>query len=423
MAKTSWKSIFISSLGNILGWFDYAIFGAFSTIIAKNFFPDGVEGYFAQFCTYAVFAVGFIGRPIGGAVFGHIGDVHGRKKVLFASILLMAASTAVIGMLPTYSGIGVLSPVMLVLMRLCQGLAIGGEYTGSMVYAVEQADKSRRGLSGSFSEVGCILGTLLGGQLTVIALTSAIGREALEAWGWRIPFLTGVLIAIYAFHVKKNIQEPPTTQPNKSADTIPLVMAFRSYWPQLLAAFFSTVFSGMSFYIVLVFLPNHMFSHDSLSGANMAFIFSAITNTIMLIFVSLFGHISDKIGRKPIMLAGIIGVMLVCYPMMELSKGGFGYLYLAFQAMFGISLAAFYGPRSAFMSEAFPRQIRVTAVSLVVGLSQAIFGGNTPFIATYILSTTGNISYVAIMLISACLLAILGVCKLGALGAKPLAKT
>jgi MHS family proline/betaine transporter-like MFS transporter len=410
-------------LGNILEWFDYAIFGAFSTIIAKNFFPNSAEEYFAQFCAYAVFAVGFIGRPIGGAVFGHIGDVYGRKKVLFASILLMAVSTAVMGILPTYSEIGVLSPIMLVLMRLCQGLAIGGEYTGSMVYTVEQAAEGRKGLSGSFSEFGCICGTLLGGQLTVIILTSVIGREALEAWGWRIPFLTGILIAIYAFYVKENIQESFTAQSNKRADKIPLVVAFQSYWPQLLAAFFSTAFSGVSFYIVLVFLPNHMFACDSLDGANMAFIFSAITNTIMVLFVSLFGYISDKIGRKPIILAGIIGVMLVCYPMMELSKCGFSYLYLIFQALFGISLAAFYGPRSAFMSEAFPRQIRVTAVSLAVGLSQAIFGGNTPFIATYILSITGNISYIAVMLISICLLAILGVYKLGASGSKSLAKT
>ncbi|MDR1475109.1 MAG: MFS transporter [Holosporales bacterium] len=411
-AKVRWKSIFLSSLGNILEWFDYAIFGAFSAIMAKNFFSNEVDGYFAQLCVYAVFAVGFIGRPIGGVIFGHIGDLYGRKKVLFSSILLMAVSTAIIGMLPTYREIGAFAPTMLVLMRLCQGMAIGGEYTGGMVYLVEQATTDRRGLTGSFSELGCLLGTLVGGQLTLITLSWVMDQQSLESWGWRIPFLTGVLIAPYAFYVRRNIKESPEAFPKKRTDIIPIAEAFKFYWPQLLAAFFSTAFSGVSLYTILVFLPNHIFTQKEIVGADMAFVCSAITNMFMILSVAVFGHVSDKIGRKPIMISGIIGVMATCYPMIALSKSGVGFWYLMFQIMFGLSLSAFYGPRSAFMSEAFPRQIRVTAVSLVVGLCQATFGGLTPFIATYILSKTGNVSYVALLLLAVCFLAIVGTCKL-----------
>ncbi len=408
--KSSWKNIFLSALGNILEWFDYAIYGAFSTIIAKNFFPQN-DVLIAQIYTYAIFAIGFISRPIGGVLFGHIGDLYGRKKILFTSILLMALSTAAIGLIPNYDAVGIFAPILLLLMRTCQGLAIGGEYTGSMVYLVEQAPKNRKGMTGSLSELGCLLGTFVGGQATMMLLSVMISRQSLESWGWRIPFLVGGLVVIYAIYIKNQLKETPIEKPSKKPDLIPVIEAFKHHWGKLLAAFFSTAFTGISFYIVLVFLPNYVFAQTQIKGSDMAFIYSGLTNFAMILSVSFFGYLSDLVGRKPLMYMSIIFIMILCYPMMHLSTAELGWAYATVQVLFGISLAMFYGARSAFFSETFPPQIRMTAVSLVVGCCQAVFGGTTPLIATYITSATGDIKNVAFLLIIICPIALLSTCQ------------
>jgi MHS family proline/betaine transporter-like MFS transporter len=373
-------------VANALEWVDYALYGAFSSVMGPLFFPRE-DALASQLAVFGVFALGFIARPLGGALFGHIGDRTGRGNALFLSIILMAIPTACICFLPTYEQAGFLAPLLLIVIRILQGLAIGGEYTGAMVSLVENAPVEKRGQLGSWADIGCLIGTLFGGQLIAVVLSSLLSPEDYQAWGWRLPFLLSFGLVYVGFRLKQTMKAPPkkTTSPR-----LPLVDVFKKHTKPALYAMFIVSFSGISFYNLLVFLPNYLVISERASPFY-AFLITGITNACMIPATFLSGRLTDFFKKRKIFLQiGVWGILLLVYPMVAALQEGSLWLYGILHGLSGIFLSFYYGGRTAFFAETFPAHVRYTAVSIAFGLGQAIAGGTAPFVATYLVNKAGG---------------------------------
>ncbi|MDR0407259.1 MAG: MFS transporter [Holosporales bacterium] len=388
--STKQKGIRIGVLANMLEWLDYSLYGAFSAVMAPLFFPSS-DAFASQLAAFGVFALGFIARPLGGVLFGHIGDKVGRRNALFLSISLMAIPTVCVGLLPTYAQIGLWAPALLTLIRILQGLAIGGEYTSSMVYLVENAPAEKRGRTGSWADIGCLTGTLLGGQLTAAVLGAVLSAEAYRTWGWRLPFLFSLCLVYVGFQLKKNLEEPPK---QKKVSRLPIVEVFKNHRKPALWAMFITFFSGIAFYSLLVFLPNYLVISGKASPT-CAFLMTAVTNACMIPMTLFAGYMTDRFKqRKSFLQAGVLGVFLLVYPMTTCIRSGNLLIYGVLHLLAGLFLSSYYGGRTAFFAETFPAHVRCTAVSFALGLGQALMGGTAPLIATYLVEQTKDIRIV-----------------------------
>lgn len=402
------NNLFITGICNILEWVDYSLYGGFVFIISETFFPKS-DVYTSTIYAYLVFAAGFIARPIGGAIFGHIADKFGRERSLFYSICLMIVPTVAIGFLPGYAVIGVVSTLVLFLCRLLQGIAIGGEYTGAMVHMVETAPVKQRGFVGSFAEVGCLVGVLIGGELFTAILEKGLSRESYFNWGWRIPFIASVLIFILAYKVKSYADKKNTTTEVKSSeDYVPLLELVKRYKKTCFYVSLSSACSGVNFYVILVFIPNYLVTYMNVDAFH-AFGACALITVLMVIAVLCGGYLSDKLTRKSVMIPAMVAIILLEYPMMAYIGTYKGAIY---QTLCGLCLALYFGGRPAFFAEAFPKKLRCTAVSVCLSISHALFAGTTSVIATYITKQFGNPSYFAIYSITVSGLALYGFSKI-----------
>lgn len=391
------KNIYSVSLSNILEWMDYALYGGFAYIIAQKFFPFG-DVYTNTMYAYMVFALGFISRPIGAMIFGHIADAIGREKSIVLSICLMAIPTFLIGVLPTYDNIGIWAPILLFVMRFLQSVAIGGEYTGAMVHLVEQAPSNRRGIVGSYADFGCLLGTLIGGQLLSTLLQYIFSYEDYVNFAWRIPFILSIFIIFLAIYIKNNSVLSEDKKENISQEKdqyIPIIDLIKEYKSTCLYVCLSSAFSGINFYTILVFIPNYLVVNSLMTGCE-AFMRSAIINFIMIPVVLIAGYLSDITSRKAIIIPGILTLILGVYQMLNNIDNDVGFIW---QIICGLGLAFYFGARPAFFAEAFPKKLRCTAVSICLSLSHAIFAGTSPVLATYIAKVYGDVSYFAFYVI------------------------
>ncbi|MDR1267706.1 MAG: MFS transporter [Holosporales bacterium] len=401
----------INNLGicaNALEWVDYSLYGAFSSVMAPLFFPSS-SALASQLAAFGVFALGFIARPLGGVFFGHIGDKIGRSKALFLSIALMAIPTTCIGLLPTYAQVGMLAPALLTLLRTLQGLSMGGEFTGSMVSLVENAPVERRGRNGSWADVGCLLGTLVGGQLIVALLSAILGEQAYQTWGWRLPFLLSIGLLYIGMRLRK---EQEGTPPKKKSAKMPIVEVVTRHRGVVLWTMCVIAFSGVSFYSLLVFLPNYLVLSGHVSPT-WSFCMTGATNACMIPVTLLAGHLTDVFRkRKTFLQVGITGVLLTVYPMTAaLHAGALGW-YGVLHLLSGLCLSLYFGGRTAFFAEAFPAHVRYTAVSFAFGVAQAIAGGTTPFLATYLIEQVGDVRILSVQFAVAALLALVALSKM-----------
>ncbi|MDR1910546.1 MAG: MFS transporter [Holosporales bacterium] len=381
------KGISIGIMANTLEWVDYALYGAFSAVMAPLFFPSS-DAFASQLAVFGVFALGFVARPVGGAIFGHIGDRVGRRNALFFSIALMAIPTAFIGLLPTYAQIGAWAPALLTGIRILQGLAIGGEHAGAMVSLVENAPPGKRGQLGSWAEIGCLLGTLVGGQLCSAALSAILSTEAYTTWGWRVPFLLSICLVYVGFQLKKHLEESPS---KKRSIHMPIVEVLKKHKKPALWTMFITFFSGISFYSLLVFLPNYIVLSGK-GSVSCAFFITAMTNACMVPTTFFAGWVTDYFRqRKRFLQISVVGVLCAVCPMAVALHTNHLFVYGIFHLMSGIFLSFYYGGRAAFFAETFPAHVRYTAVSCALGLGQAIAGGTAPFISTYLVELSGDI--------------------------------
>jgi MHS family proline/betaine transporter-like MFS transporter len=380
----SWRAVSAAIAGNILEWYDFAIYGYVATIIARNFFPSGDE-VGALLATFATFGIGFVARPLGGIIIGRMGDTKGRKAALLLTIFLMAIGTIGIGLIPSYNSIGVLAPLLLVVCRLMQGFAAGGEWGGATAFIVEWAPQNRRGFFGSFQQASVAGGLLIGSAVAAICSTLMSG-EQMEAWGWRIPFLLGILLVPVGMYMRSDIQETPVFRKAKEISSEPETPG----WILAAKAFGFTILWTVSYYVILYYMPTFTEKYAGLSRTA-----SLWSNTIglliLVVAIPIMGLLSDRIGRKPLLIACCLAFAIFTYPLFSamlsgISLGGM----IVIQLIFGLMIAMFSGPGPAAIAEIFPTSTRSTWMSTGYSLATSIFGGFAPFIATWLISRTGS---------------------------------
>ena len=379
-----YKTVAAGMIGNLLEWYDFAIYGYFAAAIGRHFFPhqDPVAQLLSAF---GVFAVGYLMRPVGGALIGHIGDRFGRRAALTFSVVAMAIPTFLIGLLPGYATIGLAAPVALTLLRMVQGLSVGGEYTSSMVFLVEHAPERRRGLMGALASCGATAGILLGSAVGA-GFAATMSSAALEAWGWRIPFLLGLVVGIAGYVLRRHVQETlPTERPQRA----PIVETLRDHWWVVLGIAGLSAFFAAGFYVTFVYLVSWLQTADGIAPAR-ALEINSFSMAVVLPITIAAGWLSDRTGRKPfLLLATILGFVaalplwwMMHHPSAELAQLG--------QLGLVLIVGLFVGALPAAMVECAPPSVRCTAVALGYNVTLGVIGGLTPLVAAWLVERTGD---------------------------------
>ena len=386
------RKILVSSMiGNALEWYDFVLYVQFAKIISQLYFP--LEDQFSSLlATFGVFAVGFVMRPVGGILFGMLGDKFGRKAALVFSILMMAIPTAMIGFIPTYQQIGIAAPILLTIIRLFQGIALGGGFSGCMTFLVEHAPDKQRGIIGSTSMLSLGAGVFLG---IVVSLTvsSCLPEEAFMSWGWRLPFIISLAIGMVAFYIKNHVNESPVYLKAKEHGNLsktPVREVFSKHWRELLIAIAIYMSVTVPFYTFTAFFSTYLQQHAEVT-LHEALVMNGMAMIAFMMAIPVAGYLSDKYGRKSVLIISCIIVALVAYPTFcLLLQGGF-LLPLIGQIIFAIALGSYMGPVPATLVELFPTNIRFTGLALSYNVSAALFGGTAPFVYLYLIKFTGSL--------------------------------
>ena len=371
-------------IGNVLEWYDFAIYGYFATQIGRNFFPH--EDAVAQLLSaFGVFAIGYLLRPIGGVIVGHIGDRLGRRAALIFSVTAMAIPTFLMGLLPGYHTIGLLAPAALTLLRVVQGLSVGGEYTSSMVFLIEHAPEGRRGLMGALAASGSALGILLGSAVGA-AFAATMSTARLDAWGWRIPFLLGLVVGIAGYVLRRYVLEAGVAEKRTQ---LPIVETLHDHW-RVVAGFAGlSVYTAVTFYVGFVYLVSWLQTADGIPPSRSLEI-NTFGMVMMLPVVIAAGWLSDWIGRKPLMLLASIGGLIGALPLFWLMNHPSELLAQLGQLGLVLLIGVYYGALPAVLVEAAPPAVRCTAVALGYNLCYGLFGGLSPLVATWLVERTGD---------------------------------
>jgi MHS family proline/betaine transporter-like MFS transporter len=383
------RAILSAGIGNIMEWYDFAVYAFLASFISKIFFPlqDPIA---ALASTFLVFAVGFAARPLGAVVIGHYGDKAGRRNALILTVSLMALGTMLIGLIPSYESIGVWAPIGITIARLIQGFSAGGEWGGSTSFMVEYAGEGRRGYIGSWQQVTVATGFLLG-SLTG-TLISLLPQDIILSWGWRIPFIIGgIIIGFIGLYLRLRVPETPKFVEIERAgqkSISPLVDAIKNNYREILLGLGFTIVWTVTYYIFLTYMPSYAAVVLKIQPFQ-AFLSTTISLVVFIIFIPIFGYLSDKYGRKLFLIASSAGFLILTYPLLYIV--GFGVQYLLFsQLIIALMLAMFSGPGPAAIAEIFPTRVRYSGLSIGYNIAVAGFGGTAPFIASLLISITGS---------------------------------
>lgn len=402
------RQILVSCMiGNVLEWYDFIIYGYFVVIFGQLFFPNA-EPFAQILASWGIFWGGFLARPLGALIFGHIGDKFSRKHALTLSIFLMAIPTTLMGLLPTYQQVGIVAPILLVMMRLIQGFAIGGEYTGSMVFLVEHATPNKRGAWGSWASFSAILGIIIGSSV-VTALHAMLSAESVLSWGWRAPFLISILGSIVGIYIRMNLADPAVylaLKARKTQESTPLKDLFLMYKRKVVLIFTLDMLTAVGFFIIGIFLVTYLRTYLKYTDRNVM-----LMNTINLMLLALAtlvgGWLSDKIGRKKVMAAACIALLAFTYPLFQLFYSGETYLIFFAQATLGIIYGLFFGVIPTALAELLPTKVRFSGLSIGHNLCLGIVGGGTPFLATHLIQQTNNLNVPAYLIIGASIISLI----------------
>ena len=378
------RGVIAGVAGNVLEWYDFALFGFFAQQIGAHFFPadNPTASLLAAFGT---FAAGFLMRPIGGALFGWVGDKFGRKQALIWSVLAMAFPSFFIGVLPGTESIGIAAPILLLLCRLLQGIAVGGEYGASAVFLVEGAEPGRRGWMGSWAPVGAFAGTLLGSAAGAI-VNFSLPPDAVLAWGWRVPFILGLGVGLGGLAIRRYYME---RVPHQAPARSPLGEAFRSYWRTILHQTALVAGLAVGFYTTFVYSATWL-AQVAQVPARTALSINTLAMALSLVSSLAAGSLSDRVGRRPVLLAWAGTQALLAYPLMALmGRGELGGL-VAGQVVLALLVAAGSGALPATMSELAPWRVRCTVVAVAHNLAMALLGGTTPLVGAWLVARTGH---------------------------------
>lgn len=381
------KSFIACTLGNIIEWYEFIVFGYFAPVIGTLFFPAS-SPLLSLFKAFGVFALGIMIRPLGGILFGHIGDKFGRKNALFLSVALMSIPTFAIGLLPTYESIGISASVILILIRLAQGLAMGGEYAGTMTYLVEGASLKDRGFYGSIAALSLVIGMALGSLVSAL-LHSTLSEEQMLQWGWRVPFFISSMGIIWAIYLRANLKESQSfieLQKETKLPKFPIKDAITLDLKQLVTTFFAQCYLAVGMYTLTVFFSSY--AQQNFKGLS-PFI-SALLNTPGVLLIGLAavisGRLSDKWGKKRILSYVSLGAFIACYCFVPLLEAKNVSSFFVMHLSLAILTGCFLGPVPSFLAECFSVKTRYTSIALSNNLSMGIFGGTAPMMITYLMS-------------------------------------
>jgi MHS family shikimate/dehydroshikimate transporter-like MFS transporter len=387
------KVAFASLVGTAIEWYDFFLYGTSAALVFNKLFFPNVDPTVGTLLALVTFAVGFVARPFGGIIFGHFGDRIGRKTMLYLTLLIMGLSTAAVGLIPTYNDIGIWAPILLVSMRILQGIGLGGEWGGAVLMAYEHAPANRRGFYGSWPQLGVPLGLVLGNVVFMIFVNAYPGDLYTSTWAWRMPFLFSFALVIVGLYIRMQIAESPQFAKIKEAkqeSKMPLIEAITKHPKNLLLAMGARFADNGLFYIYATF--SLVYVTTVLKMPRMSILTAILIAAFIECFtIPLFGYLSDLWGRRPVYMGGAIFSGIWAFPLFYLlDMKSPEYMIVAIAVGMAIGHSAMYGPQAAFMSELFSTRVRYSGASLAYQLASVFAGGVSPLIATYLLKQSGG---------------------------------
>ena len=402
-----------SLVGTTIEWYDFFIYASAASLVFGRLFFPALDGSTALLASFATLGVSFVARPIGGMVAGHLGDRFGRKSILVATLLLMGISTIGVGLLPGYASIGVAAPILLVVLRLLQGLSAGGEWGGAALMSVEHAPPGRRGYFGSFPQIGVPIGLLLA-NLVFFTVSAVTTDEQFAAWGWRIPFLLSVVLIAVGFFVRSRVAESPVfteLRRRRARRSAPLAEILRSNRRELVVAIGLFIANNMIGYILIAFINSYGTRTLKLSSTTMLFV-GMVGAVAWGVFTLVAGRWSDRIGRRRIYLIGTLAMAVWAFPFFLLFDTRSVPLLVLAVVVLAFGLGLTYGPQAATYAELFPTAIRYSGVSFAYAFGAILGGGFAPLLATWLVGRTGTSLSVSAYMLFACLFTLAAVLAL-----------
>jgi len=381
-------------VGTTIEWYDFYLYGTAAGIVFNKLFFPGTDPVVATLLAFATFALGFVARPIGGLIFGHVGDRLGRKKTLVSTMTIMGVATVAIGFVPTYAQIGVWAPVGLVVLRIAQGIAIGGEWGGAVLMAVEYAPAHRRGLYGSIPQIGLALGLMLGTGVFA-GLSALLPEQAFLAWGWRVAFVASALLVVVGIAVRLRVLETPAfrkLEHREQSASVPVLRLLRDRRSRIhiLLGIGTRLAEGITFNAWAVFVLSYGTATLGMSRQPLL-VAVMIAAGVMAVFIPVFGAVSDRVGRRTTFCAGAIIACALSVPaFMALQTRNIVLIIVAVSAVLGIAFPIMYGPQAAFYAELFPTPIRYTGSSFVYQFAGIFSSGITPFVLAALVAASGG---------------------------------
>ncbi|HVY85164.1 MAG TPA: MFS transporter [Caulobacterales bacterium] len=411
------KTAVTASAAASIEWYDFFIYGtAAALVFPKLFFAADLPPFVAQIAAFSTFAVGFIARPIGGVVFGHLGDIFGRKRALSAALLIMGVATTSIGLLPGYAKIGVIAPLALVALRFAQGLAVGGQWGGAALMAIESAPANKRGFYGSFVQMGVPIGLVLA-NIVFLLVSGAVSADAFQAWGWRIPFLFSIALVLIGIYVQLNLEESSEFEQADAGAAegepkgLPLAKVLRGHLGDVLLAGGAFVANNTCFYVAITWVVAYGASTVGIPKETL--LAGVMLASVIMIPVLIFcGGISDKLGRRGIFMLGALlagGWVFVMFPLIE--SGTLLNITIAIAVEMGL-LSMMYGPQAALFAELFPVDVRYSGASLGYQIGSVVGGGLAPIIATALFAEFHSTQSIAYYLCAMCAISFFSVLAL-----------
>jgi MHS family proline/betaine transporter-like MFS transporter len=395
-------------IGNVVEWYDFALYGYLAGVISPVFFPDASRAA-GLIATYGIFAAGFIMRPLGAAVFGWFGDLYGRARTMQISVIMMAAPTLLLGLLPTYDQVGLLAPALLVLVRLFQGVSVGGEFSSSVTYLVETAPEDRRGTTGSWANIGSMTGSLLGVGAAAL-VTNVFAHTTVESWAWRLPFIGGAVLGGIAILLRWNLHESRRFEQHDARrdDTSPLLQAFTTNRRETLLALAFAASYGTCFYIAFVYLPEWL-SGQNLMDRGTALAINTGMMALLIPLMPLAAIVGDRwLARRTWIALAVFALGLCAWPLHAwmLASGGSLTSVIVSHLAFFVLMSVPLGSGPALFAEMFPQRDRLSGYSVAFNIGLGVFGGLTPMIATSLISLTGIATAPALYMTAATLCAV-----------------
>lgn len=387
MNRAEKRSVIAGLYGNALEWYDFLLYASFAPIFAEIFFPAD-EHFISLITTFSVFAIGFLMRPIGGALLGHLADYAGRRQALIASVTIMSVATLLIAFIPSYQQVGMLAPITLTLLRLIQGIAVGGELPSSATFLIEHMFANRRGLAGSLVLSTAFLGIFIG-SLTASGLSAYFNQQDLVSYGWRIAYLVGGLLGFFGIYLRVKSVESKQFLAAKPNQELPAKLVFTRHLKQLTLAVIFTSIMAIGNYVLIAYVTTYLVKTADFALRD-ALIINFISLFLLTILIPVMGLLSDIIGRKPVFLAGLAGMLLFTFPIFWLLMQGSWAYALCAQMLLALVLAPLNASVPTIIAEMFPTSVRASGTSIGYNIGQAFFGGTVPLVALSLIEFTGN---------------------------------